>query len=101
VKIRITREAEVPEGPVCVNWAYRTNMPPEQNVRCDYYRRDSQTVSDRDMGGFSDRTSQLYSSRCALFDVGLHDEAGVGPHKCRQCLAAAPAAQDQGEGNAL
>jgi len=88
VKIYMTRVTEVPDGPVCVNWAYRTFMPAEQNFRCEHFRRDSQQVNDLDMGGSSDRTSNYYSSRCALFDAELRDENGVGPHKCADCLSA-------------
>lgn len=81
-------DSEVPEGPVCVNWAYRTFMPPELNFRCVHYRRDSDAGSGRDMGGLSDLASYLYSPRCALFDTQLSEENGVGPHKCRECIAA-------------
>lgn len=88
VRIAIVRHEDVPEGPVCVNWAYRTTMPNEQNFRCDHYRRDSQTFTDRDMGGVTDRINYMYSSRCALFDEQLRDETGVGSHKCAQCLKA-------------
>ncbi len=90
MKITHTIEAEVPEGPVCVNWAYRTFMPKELNFSCAHYRRDSQTFTDRDMGGATDRVNYSYSSRCALFDTGLSDEDGVGPRKCAKCLAATP-----------
>jgi len=72
-------------------------MPAEQNFRCDYYRRDSQSVTDREMGGFTDRVSYLYYSRCALFDTGLRDEDGVGPLKCRECLAATRPTPNPGE----
>lgn len=88
VEITLTKTATVPDGPVCENWAYRTYMPAEQQFRCDHLRRDSSTVSDRDMGGAGSGTSTLYWSRCALFDASLSEERGVGPAKCAACLKA-------------
>ena len=92
-KITRTIETEVPDGPVCENWAYRTDMPPEQKFRCKHYRRESDYVTDRDMGGAGSGGGYMYSSRCALFDWGLSDENGVGPHKCPPCLAACGAVE--------
>lgn len=94
IEISITKKATIPSGPVCKNWAYRNYMPPEQNFTCDHYRRDSQAVTDRDMGGFTDRISYLYWSRCALFDKSLSEERGVGPKKCAECLAATPSERE-------
>lgn len=86
--ISVTLVASVPDGPVCENWGYRTFMPKEQHFRCEHLRRDCQTFTDRDMGGHTDRMNYMHSSRCALFDRGLRDETGVGPHKCSECVAA-------------
>ncbi len=96
MEIAITKSAEVPDGPVCENWAYRTFMPPEQKYRCEHLRRDCQTFTDRDMGGSTDRVNYMYSSRCALFDRGLRDEPGVGPHKCAECISAIAAQRKEG-----
>lgn len=84
----ITKRAVVPDGPVCVNWSYRTTMSEAENFRCEHYRRDSAYYSDRDMGGAGSGGSYMYSSRCALFDTYLSDEIGVGPTKCAECLKA-------------
>lgn len=87
MKISVTIEAEIPEGPVCANWAYRTTMPPELNYRCEKLRDDSITVTDIDMRGHGSGSSRVDGYRCAMFDKSLRHENGVGVFKCAQCVA--------------
>jgi hypothetical protein len=87
-KVTNTSTVEVPDGPVCVNWGYRTFMPKELEFHCPAFRDESQHLSASDAMasglGYSGGTIRAY--RCRLFDVGLDYEFGVGPKKCNACL---------------
>jgi hypothetical protein len=91
VLVTITRSARVPSDPArCVNWAYRTNMPKDQNFRCEQLRDETVHLSDRDAqsSGLGVSGGSILSFSCALFNVGLRHQYGHGVLKCAECKQA-------------
>jgi hypothetical protein len=89
IRVICERTADVPQGPLCVNWAYRFGMPIEQNFRCSELRDESMDISASvaQSAGLGLSGGRIHAFRCALFDASLAYDFGIGVTKCRECAA--------------